>query len=314
MRVGKFKAPVGLERLQDSRFNEFAELGLPSNLAPNRDLGLALSGYLLDPKFVNVTVALLNGAQDNSSSYTTDTSETDDKEFDARIFSLPFSKTDWAPLKKIGIGIAGSYGPRNDYLYNTNASPFSPPSYLSAGQQSIFSYNANVGWTGVQSRFSPQAYWYWKQFGLLGEYIESFNDVSATVSGISVVSQIPAQAYQVEAEIVLTGEDASFEGVKPRHNVDFANGGFGAFELVASYGDLQIGHAAFANGLYANDTTSVSEAQQSAFGLNWYLNPAVKWQADWFQTWFQAGGGGTIASPLDREEEQAAITQIQVAF
>ena len=35
LRTGKFKAPVGLERLQSSTSTTFIELGLPSSLAPN---------------------------------------------------------------------------------------------------------------------------------------------------------------------------------------------------------------------------------------------------------------------------------------
>jgi hypothetical protein len=39
VQAGKFKGPVGLERLQFSPYNRFIELGLPSELVPNRDLG-----------------------------------------------------------------------------------------------------------------------------------------------------------------------------------------------------------------------------------------------------------------------------------
>jgi phosphate-selective porin OprO/OprP len=42
--VGKFKPPVGLERLQSSADIRFIERGLPTNLVPNRDLGVQLSG------------------------------------------------------------------------------------------------------------------------------------------------------------------------------------------------------------------------------------------------------------------------------
>ena len=57
LRAGKFKAPIGLERLQDSTKNELIELRLPSNLAPNRDLGYSHSGYVLDRNFLNATAA-----------------------------------------------------------------------------------------------------------------------------------------------------------------------------------------------------------------------------------------------------------------
>jgi phosphate-selective porin OprO and OprP len=46
VRVGKFKPPVDLERLQSASDIVFAERALATNLAPNRDVGLQLSGDL----------------------------------------------------------------------------------------------------------------------------------------------------------------------------------------------------------------------------------------------------------------------------
>src|SRR5687768_113665 len=44
LRGGKFKEPVGLERLQSANHILFVERGLPTNLVPNRDLGFQLFG------------------------------------------------------------------------------------------------------------------------------------------------------------------------------------------------------------------------------------------------------------------------------
>src|SRR5439155_7532958 len=46
VQVGKFKPPVGLERLQSGANLLFAERGLPSQFTPNRDVGLQLHGEL----------------------------------------------------------------------------------------------------------------------------------------------------------------------------------------------------------------------------------------------------------------------------
>ena len=48
--AGKFKQPFGMERLQFSANNRFLELGLPSDIVPNRDLGLMLSGIFFDDR------------------------------------------------------------------------------------------------------------------------------------------------------------------------------------------------------------------------------------------------------------------------
>src|SRR5690606_30320264 len=44
IRVGKFKGPLGLERLQSASDRIFAEGGYPTQLVPNRDIGVQISG------------------------------------------------------------------------------------------------------------------------------------------------------------------------------------------------------------------------------------------------------------------------------
>src|SRR5260221_3423058 len=48
LRAGKFKPPVGLERLASDPDLQFIERGLPTNLVPDRDLGVQLHGDLFD--------------------------------------------------------------------------------------------------------------------------------------------------------------------------------------------------------------------------------------------------------------------------
>ena len=45
--AGKFKAPVGLERLQSANDIRFVARAFPTGLAPNRDLGLQVGGKLV---------------------------------------------------------------------------------------------------------------------------------------------------------------------------------------------------------------------------------------------------------------------------
>ena len=48
LRVGKYKPPIGLERLQSATSLMFVERGLPTNLVPTRDIGLQLFGEFWD--------------------------------------------------------------------------------------------------------------------------------------------------------------------------------------------------------------------------------------------------------------------------
>src|SRR5690606_16846510 len=108
---------------------------------------------------------------------------------------------------------------------------------------------------------------------------------------------------------VVTGEKASHRGVKPnRPFAPGAEGGWGAFELVARYGELDVDDAAFP--LFALPSASASEASAWALGLNWYLTGHLKLAASYGHTSFTGGGPGGG----DRQDEKTFFTRAQFAF
>ncbi|PYQ66426.1 MAG: porin, partial [Acidobacteria bacterium] len=76
VRAGKFKPPVGLERLQSATDLLFVERALPTNLVPNRDLGIQIGGDLLGGA-VSYALGVFNGVPDGSSA---DADTNNDKE------------------------------------------------------------------------------------------------------------------------------------------------------------------------------------------------------------------------------------------
>jgi phosphate-selective porin OprO and OprP len=107
---------------------------------------------------------------------------------------------------------------------------------------------------------------------------------------------------------VLTGEGASFKGVSAPTN-PFAVGapGWGAVELVARYGALDIDDASFP--LYAAPTTAASDARSAALGINWYLNSSLKFVFNYTLAEFSGG-----AAQSDRPDEKTFFTRTQVSF
>lgn len=63
VRAGKVKGPVGLERLQSGNALALIERGFPTELAPNRELGVQAQGELADARF-SYTLGVYNGAPD----------------------------------------------------------------------------------------------------------------------------------------------------------------------------------------------------------------------------------------------------------
>lgn len=115
---------------------------------------------------------------------------------------------------------------------------------------------------------------------------------------------------------MLTGEDSTYKGVKPKSPFSLANGTWGALELAFRYSELDLDEGSFTGGAnsFADPTTAAEEAAAWAVGLNWYVNNNVKFVLDYEQTDFEGGGGGTAASPLDREDEKLLLSRIQLYF
>ena len=61
--AGKFKVPVGLERLQSATDIRFIERAFPTSLVPNRDLGLSFGGDAAGG-VVNYSFGYFNGVSD----------------------------------------------------------------------------------------------------------------------------------------------------------------------------------------------------------------------------------------------------------
>ena len=101
VRAGKFKPPVGYERLQSATDVSFAERGLPTNLAPSRDIGLQVGGEV---GVFEYQAGIFNGAADLASP---DTDLNDAKDLAARVFVQPFKG---GALRGLGVGISASTG------------------------------------------------------------------------------------------------------------------------------------------------------------------------------------------------------------
>ncbi len=298
VRAGKFKPPVGLERLQSATDIVFAERGMPTNLVPSRDIGLQLAGELSAGVLAyqlgvfNGTTDLGNGGDDLS----------DAKDFAARVFVQPFKV---GTLRGLGVGLAGSTG-----IERGSATAPALPSYRSGGQQTFFRYRtdaavpANTVYAdGKRSRLSPQGYFYTGSLGLLGEYVLTRNEVTRA----GVTAELEHTAWQTSGSFFLTGESAGFRSPAPKRPFDLNQGGFGAVELVARYGELTADEASFP--VYANLASSAQKARAWGVGVNWHFTRAIKVALNYERTSF-TGGSATG----DRESENAVITRFQTSF
>ena len=292
LRVGKFKTPFGIERLQSATDIRFVERALPNNLVPNRDVGAQLFGDLFGES-VSYAAGIFNGVADAGSGDLDDFSE---KDFAGRLFALPFKATEIEALEGLGLGVAGTIGNREGTS--------SLPTYRTPGQAAFFRYSNGVQADGLQYRISPQGHYYWGSFGLLAEYVVSWLEVETDTASDEIMNQ----AWQVAASYVLTGEKASYKSVEPKAPFDWATGQWGAWEVVGRASWLRVDDEAFP--VFANPAQSARRALSLGAGVNWYLNRAVRVALDYEWTTFDPGASGGD----DREDERAVFCRFQISF
>lgn len=340
--AGKFKAPIGLERLQTDAYNRFVELGYPSALVPNRDIGVQFSGSALN-NVINYAVAYTNGVLDGNGAENNPTADTDTDgkhETSARVFVLPFANSSNFYLRGLGFGLAGSLGSKQGSattisvgtvngattsVVTANTSSWLP-SYRSTAQQSFFSYRGDTANTttvneatfanGTHTRLSPQAYYYYGSFGLLGEYVASKQAVTRHVTATTDNSAtLKNSAWQVVGSFFFTGEEAQYNNMKLLNDFAIGKPGSGAWELALRYQQLNVDEAAFAGGVnsFADPTKSPSAAKGYSAAVNWYLSQNVRWTLEYDQTKF-TGGAGTATAIVDRKDEKAVLLRFALNY
>lgn len=291
VRVGKFKPPVGLERLQSDDDTSFVERGLPTLLVPSRDIGYQLGGDLWKRR-VTYQLGVFNGVPDNSLS---DASASSHRDYAGRVFLMPFSRDEGGPLRGLGFGIGASGGGVDGEAL---------PSYKTVGQNTFLTFASGVSEAGHRTRLAPQANYYLGPFGLLAEY-------GLTEEGLQKVAvrrDVAFRAWQVEVSYLLTGENKTFQSPTPRHSFDPLRHGWGAIEAAARTGAFTADPTMFAYG-FASATATPRAAREYVGGLNWYLNRLVRISGDYAVTGFTGG-----AALRDRLPERVILFRFQINF
>jgi phosphate-selective porin OprO and OprP len=301
IQAGKMKEPVGLERLQSGANLLFVERSYPTQLLPNRDVGVQILGDLFDGT-LSYNLGFFNGVTDGGSG-DIDAAD-DDKDVAARLFAHPFKNTSIDALQGLGVGIAGTYGDRAG----------TPRGYTSPGQQSIFAYyngtgtNPGVVSDGKQWRLSPQAYYYWRSLGILAEYAISSPELKRSGGGANLTDRLQHTAWQVAASYFLTGEENGYKPVAPRRPFTLGGDGWGALEVAARVSQLKLDEDTFPS--FANPDTAAREAFSYALGLNWHLNRNFKLNLNYEHSEFKGGESNQVL----QQDENVILTRAQISF
>jgi phosphate-selective porin OprO/OprP len=301
VQVGKFKPPVGLERLQSATATTFIERGFPTLFVPSRDIGVQLHGELLEGKLAYQT-GFFNGVRDAGNVENADRDTDDGKDFAARVFAQPFADSTIDALRGLGLGVSFTAG-RTEQAVPSYGNP-------GIGQVSFFSYRGASGTTpgvaadGDRTRVSPQGYWYWGPFGALAEYVRAQQNVERAGNDDLRATH---DAWQLTLGYVLTGENASFRGVVPRSEFG-SDTGWGALEIAGRVQGITFDDDVFP--LFSNPDTSIERALGFTAGINWYLNRYLKLSLNYDHVTYDGGRAGG----RDRRADDQILTRLQLNY
>ena len=290
--AGKTKSPFDLERLVSQTDLLFIERAWPTSLAPNRDVGLQVSGEAAHA--FSYQVGWLDGARDNDSVTHVDLPLND---VVGRVMVHPFKDDAASALHGLAVGIAASRGERQGVR---------PNSVRTHAQQRFFSWRSGVELGGTHARIEPQASFSRGPFGLLGSWVESRRSLKARPD--APVQQVALRAWMLAAHWVITGEEATLRGLTPANPFRWDGGGRGAFEVVARVGGFRAGRGAFP--LFADPAVNPSRARSATLGVNWHPHRRAKVSLDLEHTSFAGGERGAVS----RADERALLARLQLRY
>jgi phosphate-selective porin OprO and OprP len=292
--VGRMRAPTSIDRLTSGARLLFLERGYPSQLLPNRDVGVQFVGTAAS-QAVDWNISLLSGARDGGS-FSASTAD-DNVELAGRLFVRPWlAANDWR--RGFGIGFGFTRGVQD--------SGQSPAGYTTTGVQRWFRYQNSVRMGGTVQRLAPQLSYYHGRFGLIAEFAVSSSQLLeiATDTRATIVNH----GWQVAASWSLSGEPNGPAGIAPAHRFNLRAGTWGAWVAMARIGGLSIDSDAFP--LFADNQLSARRIAGGSIGLQWFWSPQVKWLFNFDHNRFIGGVVGHRA----RRSETALMTRLQLVF
>ena len=312
LQAGKFKAPIALEMNVAPANTMFNERSVTENLTPNRVIGFMTHGRLFEDKLSWATMVGANARNDTIATGLDVNSGTTGY---FRLFARPFKDESSVPeaLQGLHLGVGGSIG----YQTQSNAGTSALfQSYSTDGGNSFFNFPNGLNTQGERWRISPQLYYNYGPFGLMGEFIAEKQGVNTSAVGAGGgFTNYETTAWNISANYVLTGEKATLDGIIPREPFDLKNGTWGAWEMALRYDGIALGDNMFRpvsqGGLGASATENASAINGVSWALNWYINRIIRLGLTIEYNAFTGGGApGTVVE----NNELGILTRLQLMY
>jgi len=264
--LGQFVEPFGQEVASFSVSNiDFVERGLTSLLYPSASGAFRSPGAMVHGDIGGGFFSYWLGAFNGKGPLTANT--TNQPEVIGRIRIYPF-KGAGGLLQGLAVGGAGgvarSRGLSNELSFSgtvpEGAFAFFPQLLINGP---IYRGNVEATWTGGPAAIRAE----WDRL------IQNRDNLAA---GYANLGQVLSYAYNIAGTFLLTGEKRP-ENAPPKVAQTVFHGGIGAWELKARFSYIT---ATASGDLYQLPRVYHGSADEFSFGVNWFLNSSVKYNAD----------------------------------
>jgi phosphate-selective porin OprO/OprP len=246
--IGRMKAPFGLEEVRSRRHIDFPRFSILNQFSPAEDVGVFLNGRAAD-RVLEYNIAAYNGTggSDTNSS----------KDINLRLMVHPFVQRERSALRNLQLGVAATWGTQDEEVAGDSiTNEFGEP---------VIEFASGAMLSGDRMRLGLEAAWFHGPWMAQAEGLL----VRQEMRQGALEDDVQFQGAYVNVGFVLTGEDKSFKGVKPRN--PFRRGGSGAFVLVSRLSELRSDDSLAGIGL-AVPGTFTRHMRAASIGFNWYLN------------------------------------------
>ena len=319
-RMGRFKQPFSLEQLTSSNNIDFMERSYADQLVPAKKLGVMLHGEPID----GFTYATSYFQQDSRQQ-----SEGDGFQAAARL-TLNFSQLFKLPNSVLHLGVAGTDG---HYQVRPATSSQTSSAASTATRATVVGFNsenrglsnvyrAQIGGStlatadfGASDEIAAnvtkemkglEAALAFGPFKFQGEMVTASFDAFHQSAGQTVVGDVDTDYFELMWNI--TGEKWSdayrggiFSGIRPNNNFK-PGSGLGAWQLgarLSSYDASDI-----TNTGTSSREQNADKGETLTVGVNWLLNPNVKFMLDYSDTKFKGNSNGSSSTNVSRGDSK----------
>ncbi len=275
VRIGQDKEPFGMEELTSDKWLDLIERSMITRATtPEYNYGIMLYGKVLD-ELLGYKVGYYNSSNAGVSG------SVGGQDVAGRLEVSPLKRLE-TPIKNLKVGFNFTAGDQDFHKMKSVRDP------------SLRDIMPRIEGNGSRYRFGGDVIWTKGPGSLKGEYIQTKTERPNNLSDIGV------SGFYVGGTYILTGEKKQHsKGVKPKKNFDPRNGGWGAFELAARYGQLYVDDVggkglaiAPGEGFDMADNIVGNQVDAIEVGVNWYLNPFMKFSMAYSHAMYDKTGPG----------------------